>query len=83
MKQNHHPKIAILYIFPTGCLWDWRRMIYFFVVCFLFRTTPAAYGSSWQEVESELQLLSYTTATAVQDLSSVYPNPNPNPNPIS
>ena len=34
---------------------------------FLFRATPAVYGSSLLGVESELQLLAYTTATATLD----------------
>ena len=34
-------------------------------------TEPTAYGSSWAGVESELQLLVYTTATATWDLNSV------------
>ena len=32
-------------------------------------TAPEAYGSSWLEVESELQLLAYTSATVMQDPS--------------
>ena len=39
-------------------------------VC-LFRAVPAAYGSSQAGVESELQLLAYTTATATPDTSCV------------
>ena len=35
----------------------------------LFMATSLAYGSSQLGVESELQLLSYTTATAMWDLS--------------
>ena len=38
---------------------------------FLFRAAPAAYRSSWLGVESELQLLAYTTAKATQDPSHV------------
>ena len=34
---------------------------------FLFMATPAGYRSSQAGVELELQLLAYTTATAVQD----------------
>ena len=41
----------------------------FFVFCFLFfvRAAPVAYGGSRLGVESELQLLVYTTATAMPD----------------
>ena len=34
----------------------------------LFTATPAVYGSSRARVESEMQLLAYTTATAMLDL---------------
>ena len=37
----------------------------------LLRATPAAYGGSQSRVQSELQLLAYATATAMQDLSHV------------
>ena len=42
----------------------------FFVFC-LFRPTPMAYGSSQATVELELQLLAYTTASEMLDLSHV------------
>ena len=38
----------------------------------LFRATPASYGGSQLGVESELQLLACTTATATQELSCVF-----------
>ena len=38
---------------------------------FLFRATPAAYGSSWVRVELELQLPAYTIITATLDLSCI------------
>ena len=47
----------------------WRQV---FVCLFPFRAAPAAYGSSLLGVELELQLPTYTTATAMQDLSRVY-----------
>ena len=37
----------------------------FFFFSFLFMASLATHGSSWAEVEFELQLLAYTTATAV------------------
>ena len=39
---------------------------------FFFRAALSAYGSSQLGVESELQLLGYTTATAMQHLSHVF-----------
>ena len=40
------------------------------IIISLFRATPTAYGGSQARVESELQLLAYTTAT-IQDLSCI------------
>ena len=40
-------------------------------VCLLFRTSSIAYGNSQARVESEVQLLVYTTATATQDLNYI------------
>ena len=45
---------------------------FLYVCLFPFRAAPAAYGSSLLGVELELQLPTYTTATAMQDLSRVY-----------
>ena len=46
--------------------------IYFYLFILLFRATPKAYGSSQVlGVESKLQLLAYSAATATQDLSCV------------
>ena len=39
------------------------------ILVFLFRATPVAYGRSGLEVETELQLLPYTTAVEMQDLN--------------
>ena len=39
---------------------------------FLFRATPVAYGSSLAGGESEMQLPSYSTATAMPDLSHIH-----------
>ena len=44
-------------------------MLFYFIL--LFRATPTAYGSSQAGVELELQLLAYTTATAMLDLSRI------------
>jgi len=41
--------------------------ILFFCLFFFFRATPTAYGGSSIGVDSELQLLAYTTATAMPD----------------
>lgn len=38
---------------------------------FLFAAAPAAYGNAWAGVESGLQLLAYTAATATPDQSLV------------
>ena len=44
------------------------RYIHLFICLFVpFRAAPAAYGSSWAGVKSELQLPAYTTATAMLD----------------
>ena len=48
----------------------------FFCFCFcfffgLFRSSSMAFGSSWARVESELQLLTYTTATAMPNPSYI------------
>ena len=45
--------------------------VFCFCFCLIFRTAPAAYGSSRLRVESELQLPAYTTATETQDPSHV------------
>ena len=42
-----------------------------FYFCFIFRAAPAGYGGSRLEVESELQLPAYTTATATWDPSCI------------
>ena len=44
---------------------------FFFFFFSLFMAIPAAYGSSQAGVESELHLLAYTTATAMQDPSHI------------
>ena len=44
--------------------------IHFFLFC-LFRATPAACGSSQARVESEMQLPTYTTATAMSNPSLI------------
>ena len=44
----------------------------FFGFFFLFRAAPVAYEVARLGVQSELQLLPYTTATAVPDLSQVW-----------
>ena len=49
---------------------DRCNQIYLFIFAF-FRAAPTSYGSSRLGDESELQLLAYTTATAVQDPSHV------------
>ena len=43
----------------------------FFFFFMLFRASTVAHGSSWDRVESELQLLAYTTATAKPELRGV------------
>ena len=43
-----------------------------FILLYFFRTTPVAYEVPRLEIELELQLLAYTTATATPDLSCVY-----------
>ena len=43
---------------------------FFFFFC-LFRATPMAYGDSQARVESELQLLAYSTATATSNPSRI------------
>ena len=48
----------------TNLLKDYVSFFFFFLI---FRATPLAYGSSQAGVKSELQLLAYTTATAIQD----------------
>ena len=50
---------------------DEEPSLYFCCCCLFFRAAPTAYGSSRLGVQSELQLPSYTTATATQDLSQV------------
>ena len=48
-------------------------LFFFFVFVFLlFRATPIAHGSSQATSSMELQLLAYTIATPVQDLSHVF-----------
>ena len=46
--------------------------VFFFFFFFTFRATFVAYGCSQAKVKLELQLLAYTTATAMPDLSRVY-----------
>ena len=49
-----------------------KSRISFFSFCFLFTTTPAAYGSSQAGSQIKLQLLAYnTTATATLDPSCI------------
>ena len=54
--------------FPFG---EWFFcFVYCCCGCCLFRTIPAAYGSSQARVELELQLPAYATATATPDLTT-------------
>ena len=46
-----------------------RNVILF---CLFFRAAPVAYGRFQAKVEWELQLLAYTTATAMPDLSHIW-----------
>ena len=62
---------------PEMWVWGYRKKDekwgFCVCVCF-FRATPVAHGGSQargQRVKSELQLLAYTAATALQDLSRV------------
>ena len=52
-------------------LMDTSWVLYFILIFWLFRAAPEAYGSSQGGVESELQLLAYTTATATRDPSQI------------
>ena len=54
---------------PRKPLWGQAHFQGCCCCCFLFKATPAAYGSSRLGVKSELQLLAYTAATATPDLS--------------
>ena len=47
------------------------KLIFFFTFFFLFMAAHAAYGKSQARVELELKLVTYTTATAMPDLSYV------------
>ena len=50
-----------------------REHVCLFIYLFIFfMTACAAYGSSRRGVESELQLLAYTTATATLNLSHIF-----------
>ena len=58
----------LLYLFIYVCKYV---CMYVFIYCLLFMAAPAAYGGSHLGVESELQLLAYTTVTTTSDLSLV------------
>ena len=72
----------VIYKYPliklVNCVIQIIQIFFFFLSFFLggglFRATPAAYGNSQAkgQVESELQLPAYTTATATQDPSHVF-----------
>ena len=56
------------------CLFVLSLGFFFFFSFFfcLFRAVPVAYGGSQAGVESELQLLAYTAATEMLDLSHIW-----------
>ena len=54
MEMSFFPRLGIL-----------KSVLFFSFFLFFRGTTPVAYGSSQSRVESELQLLAYTTASAM------------------
>ena len=74
LAKNDFPIGGLLIYFIFNSVSIFSISISPFFCFFLFRGTPAAYGSSQAprlRVKSELQLLAYTTATATRDLSQV------------